>query len=102
MVTVDQIRRDLKNIRYYYARREVFENSEAEIGGMAFLPIIRKYNQAIREAPPRLYDLYVSLYLLNNTQRELADKMGLTPEHVQVLHRGLIHYFQEHFQNGGS
>lgn len=49
MVTADQIRRDLKNIRYYYARREVFENSEAEIVGMAFLPIIRKYNQAIRK-----------------------------------------------------
>lgn len=102
MISKETIREDLKNIRYYYARREVFENSEAEIGGMSFLPIIRKYNQAIREASPRLYDLYVSLYLLNHTQRELADKMGLTPEHVQVLHRGLIQYFLKYFHNFGS
>ena len=96
MVTADQIRRDLKNIRYYYARREIFDAAKAEVGGLLFLPVVQKYNQTIREASPRLYDLYISLYLNNKTQRELADKMCVSPEYVQVLHRNLIQFFQEH------
>ena len=38
---------------------------------------IDTYNKAIRTAPPRLYDLYVSLYLENNTQESLSETLGL-------------------------
>lgn len=50
MISKETIREDLKNIRFYYSRREIFENGESQIGGSAFYPVVQKYNQAIREA----------------------------------------------------
>ena len=99
MISKETIREDLKNIRFYYSRREIFENGESQIGGSAFYPIVQKYNQAIREAPPRLYDLYVSLYIFNQTQKDFAAKSCITPEYVQVMHRRLVKNFEGCFQN---
>lgn len=36
MISKETIREDLKNIRFYYSRREIFENGESQIGGSAF------------------------------------------------------------------
>ena len=41
MISKETIREDLRNIRFYYARREAFEDGEAEIGGSAFIRLFR-------------------------------------------------------------
>lgn len=48
-------------------------------------------------APPRLYDLYVSLYLQNNTQESLSDKLGYTFETISRLHSKLLRFLKEQF-----
>ena len=73
----ETIKEDLKGIRYYYARRKLFEKASNTIGENLILQKIDTYNKAIRTAPPRLYDLYVSLYLENNTQESLSETLGL-------------------------
>ena len=94
-MTVDSIREDLKNIRYYFSRQKVFDKALSCVGRNAIQDKIDMYNNAICLAPPRLYDLYVSLYLENNTQESLSDKLGYALETISRLNSELIRFFQK-------
>lgn len=93
-----EIREDLRMIRYYYARKKVFDNAQLNVGENQFSDIINKYNEAIRSADPRLYDLYVSLYVENNTQESLADKFGFCIEYISRLNTKLVRYLGKYFK----
>ncbi len=95
MLELSVIRDDLKEIKYYYAHKEIFEKASKHIGEHACIEKINKYNDAIRFAPARLYELYVSLYLENHTLESLADKEGYSYVHIQRTHGKLIKFFQE-------
>lgn len=92
-MTASAIRSDLKEIRYYYSRQNVFDKVEESVGKNAILDKIALYNQVICNASPRLYDLYVSLYLQNNTQDSLSDKLGYTTETISRLNSQLVKFF---------
>lgn len=94
-MTANAIRKDLKEIRYYYSRQSVFDKVTESVGKNAILDRITMYNELICNASPRLYDLYVSLYLQNNTQDSLSDKLGYTTETISRLHSRLIKFFQK-------
>jgi DNA-dependent RNA polymerase auxiliary subunit epsilon len=59
---------------------------------------IENYNAAICSAPPRLYDLYVSLYLDNQTQDSLSEKLGYTIEYISRLNTKLVKYLQKNLK----
>ena len=90
------IREDLKDIRYYYSRKELFDKASAyRVGKSTIEDKVNKYNDAICSAPPRLYDLYISLYLQNHTQESLSEKLGYTFEYVSRLNTQLVRFFQK-------
>ena len=95
MLDLNTIRNDLKNIRYYYSRKEIFDKAECSVGKNCMLEKVKIYNDAVCMAPPRLYDLYVSLYLQNNTQESLSEKLGYTYEHISRLNSKLILFLQK-------
>ena len=97
MMSINQIREDLKEIRYYYARKEMFDSAISVVGLSAILDKAEKYNTAVRQAPARLYDLYVSLYIRNNTQEGFSIDVGYTPEYINLLHSKLLRFFQSYF-----
>jgi len=92
-MTANTIRDDLKDIRYYFSRQAVFDKALESVGKNAILEKIAIYNNAICSAPPRLYDLYVSLYLQNNTQDSLSEKLGYTIETISRLNSQLVKFF---------
>ena len=51
------IREELKEIRYYFSHKEMFEKASSVIGANIVSTKIKKYNDAIRFAPPRLYEI---------------------------------------------
>lgn len=94
MMTLENIRADLKDVRYYYARKEIFDSA---IGGLGLNDVVKKvekYNLAIQSAPPRLYELYIFLYIKNYTQEALANKLGYEPEHIRRLNKKLLLFLQ--------
>ena len=95
MLELSVIREDLKEIRYYYSHRDIFEKASRHIGEHACIEKINKYNNVVRFAPARLYELYVSMYLENNTLESLADKEGYSYVHIQRIHGQLVKFFQE-------
>lgn len=94
MLTFSSIREDLKDIRYYYMRKEVFDSALSKTGENDIIQKVFLYNHAIQHASPKLYDLYVSLYIDCHTQESLSDKLGFTPEYIQMLNKKLLRFLQ--------
>ena len=93
MISIKQIRDELKQVRYYYANRQTFDRNMHITGNAKFIEIIKKYNEAIVEAEPLLYNIYASLYLENNTQMSLGEIWGYSQEHICYLNNKLVSYF---------
>ena len=94
MVRLDKIREDLREVRYYYTRKELFDETFKSISTNVILEKVYRYNEAIRSAPVRLYDLYVCLYTKNYTQAALALELDYTTEYIQMLHKKLLLFLQ--------
>jgi len=98
MLELSVIREDLKEIKFYYSHKEIFDKASKEIGEHTCLKKIEKYNDVIKFAPARLFELYVSLYIENNTLESLADKEKYSYVHVQRLHSQLVKFFQDYLK----
>lgn len=104
-MTTEQIRRELQDIRYYYSHKAMFDRASDCVAKSTAVGLAEKYNAAIGSVPPRLYDLYISLYIWNNTQALLAEKWGYSEGHVRNLNRQLYAFFRGAFektQKGGD
>lgn len=58
MKTFTAIREDLKNIRYYYARRDEMAQKAKILGECTVSKTAEEYNEVVCQAPPKLYELY--------------------------------------------
>ena len=96
MKTFTAIREDLKNIRYYYARRDEMAQKAKILGECTVSKTAEEYNEVVRQAPPKLYELYYCMYVENNTQESAADKYGHAREHITRLNRQLLVFLQTH------
>lgn len=96
MKTFTMIREDLKNIRYYYSRQKQMNSSAKIVGESAILKTIEAYNAAICQASPKLYELYVCMYVENKTQEAAAEEFGYAREHITRLNKQLLRFLQNH------
>ena len=94
MLSLKKIREDLREIRYYYSRKEMFDEAFRQVASNAVSEKVRRYNEAVKTAPPRLYDMYISLYVKNYTQEGLSIELGYTPEYIQMQNKKLLLFLQ--------
>ena len=94
-MTLNQVRDDLKEIRYYYSMKELFDSAANTVKPVALLNKVARYNEAMKTAPGRLFVIYVSLYVQNNSQTALADDWGFAREYIQDLNQRLVEFLQE-------
>lgn len=94
-MTIEQVRVDLKDIQYYYANKELFDFAAKAIGRHHICDIAEKYGKIIRNAPPRLYDLYVRLYLMNKTQEMVAEETNYATQTIALNSQNLTKYLFE-------
>lgn len=100
MVTMQQIRNDLREIRYFYSKQKMFENASQCVVESSVVEKVNRYNQAIKNAPVRLYDLYISLYTQNNTQASLAYDWDYSNDYIKQLNKQLCEYLLSIFNKG--
>ncbi len=93
MITLNEIRADLRDIKYYYARRKMFDQTSNVVGRNIIMEKVELYNACVCSA--RLYDIYVSLYLNNHTQESLSENIGYTVEYISKLNGQLIRFLQK-------
>ena len=95
MKSLMEIRNNLKQIRYYYMRKADIDNSFRLTGSSELMDIVNLYNRQMRKAPIQLYDLYSSLYVVNETQESFSKKYGCSIENIQKKHKKLLLYLQQ-------
>ena len=100
MISLDKIRKDLKDIRYYYSRREIFDSVKSDIGLIGVRSMVKRYNQLIVDAPLCLFDIYVCLYIKGYTQEKMAVELNVSPQYVQIQNKKLLQFFQIHYDDG--
>lgn len=91
-MTIKQIRDDLKDIRYFYSMQKLFEQASRSVVQNSVHKKVDRYNKAIKDAPVKLYALYITLYVDNNSQATIADDWNLTPNYIKELNLKLCEY----------
>ncbi|MDE6549974.1 MAG: hypothetical protein K2M44_00505 [Clostridia bacterium] len=95
MITMQQIRQDLKEIRYYYSQRKELDAAALIIGENAVVKKAKRYNLAIDRAPLILYRLYYGLYVMNNSQSALAYDWDKCVDYIKQLNGRLCDYLAD-------
>ena len=95
MVTMEQIKTELANIRYYYSRKDTFAKAFDSIVKNGILDTVSRYNQIICSAPPRVYEVYVCLYSECCTYEAAAEKLGYSVNYIYRSNKKIVDFFYE-------
>lgn len=93
-VLVDEIRKDLRDIKFYYSYRKDLLEAVKIIYENELVYKIDLYNKIMAKAPIKLYHLYYGLFILGYTQKAFSDKMCYSVEYISMLNSMLIAYLQ--------
>ena len=94
-MSLDKIRADLKEVRYYYNRKKVLDGAGQKVGLCKVVEKVKQYNKIACDASPQLYDLYNGLYVRNLTQEAFSIEVSYTPEYIQILNKRLLLFLQK-------
>ncbi len=97
MKTIDKVREELGDIRHYYANIKDFERASSVLGKPFALKMVEQYNRQIKNAPIKLFNLYVCLYMDNNSQETVSIDWNCSVGYIKVLNRKLYEFFIEEF-----
>ena len=75
MISKDEIRTTLSDI-IYYANIRSFQNASRYVGENRIVKTAEKFNKAIENAPPKVYELYIHLYINNGTMASVAAELS--------------------------
>ena len=93
IISIETIKRELENIRYYYARRDMFDKAFDSVGKNTILQTVDRYNQAICAAPPKLYEMYVALYIECCTYEAAAESLCYSVNYVYKTNKKIVDFF---------
>ena len=97
MITKDEIRTTLSDIRFYYANIKSFQNASKYVGENRIVETAENYNRAIENAPPKLYELYIHLYTNNETMASVATELNYSIGYINKLNNSLVKYLYNYF-----
>lgn len=92
-MTKEEIKKDLKTIRGYYAERQALE-SEFLLLPHKTAKLVQAYADAIYDAPLDLYRVYFALYDKGLTQEAAAEELNYCTEYIRQKNKRLLEYFQ--------
>ena len=92
MLTIQKVRDDLRDIRYYFSKQKLFDDVSKTVVRNSVRDTVERYNQAVKDAPARLFDLYISLYVHNNSQSALADDWNFSDAYIRLLNQKLCEF----------
>lgn len=99
MISPERVRRDLKDIRYYYARKSILDSVKGDVGINKVRSMVDRYNKIILNAPLYLFDLYVCLYVKGYTQDKMAVELNVSSQYVHSQNKKLVEFLQFHYDH---
>ena len=79
--------------------KETFDKAFDSVIKNNILDLIEKYNVAMSIAEPKLFELYVCIYIHGNTYDAAAKEMAYSKDYVTKHHRRLMKYLINYFNN---
>ena len=95
MVTMEQIKKELANILYYFSRKDTFAKAFDSVGQNGILVTVTRYNQIICMAPPRVYEVYVCLYIECCTYEAAAERLGYSVSYIYKSNKKIVDFFYD-------
>ena len=96
-MTIKEIKEELKEVKYYFQRKKVMDESIGNIGvGKDRIRLVNKYNALADKLPASLYDIYYSLYVRSYTQETLGMELGVTANHICKKHSQVVREFKKY------
>jgi hypothetical protein len=93
MVNFDDVKKELEYIRYYNARKEMFDKTFEKIGRNKLLDEIQeKYNTIMQNAPLKLQELYNCLYFDCCTHDGAAEKLMYSVNYIYKSNKQMIEF----------
>ena len=92
-MTLEEIRKDLKTIRLYYADKAKMD-AAFQVLPHKTADLVRSYAEVIRDAPLDLYRIYFELYVKGLTQEAAAEELNYCTEYIRQKNKRLLEYFQ--------
>ena len=99
MISPEKVRRDLKDIRYYYARKAILDSVKGDVGINKVRSMVDRYNKLILNAPLYLFDLYVCLYVKGYTQDKMAVELNVSSQYIHSQNKKLVEFLQSHYDH---
>ena len=99
MISPERVRRDLKDIRYYYARKAILDSVKGDVGINKVRSMVDRYNKMILNAPLYLFDLYICLYVKGYTQDKMAVELNVSSQYVHSQNKKLVEFLQSHYDH---
>ena len=93
----DKVREDLKDIRYYYAHKEVFERASEEhiVNNVIRKAADERGIQTDLNLPVRLAQETAVKYIQNNTQAAFAYDRDYSVDYIKDLNNSLCRYIRQ-------
>lgn len=102
MKTKKDIIKDLKDVRYYYANRKDFDNAAKSISESTVIKKAEYYNELIKNAPPKLFNMYLAFVINNNSQATVADDWGFCIENIKYYCSKMYDYLLQEAKKSES
>lgn len=102
MITIEIIKRELEDIRYYYSRRDMFDKAFDSVGKNAIVQTVNRYNETICTAPPKIYEMYVSLYVQCCTYEAAAEALCYSVNYVYKTNKKIVNFFFNAMNKGAA
>lgn len=101
-MTTKQVKEELREIRYYYTMKHVFDRCTKDIYPKKIMRMVEKYKLAMEEISfSKYYIIFMELYVNNTTQTDLANAWGVTRDYINSLNNELYLYLIEYFDKKG-
>ncbi len=98
MKNIAQVKADLEEIRFYYRNQVALDAASAGLGECSVMEKVRIYNEVIKTAPTFLYSLYLSLYVMGQSQLTVAMDWEKSSSYIYRLNSRLCKFLSEHIE----
>lgn len=95
MLKTSQIRADLKEIRYYYKMKKLFDVAEKHVKPEIVINKVERYGTIMKTAPAKLFVIFYALYVDGKTHQKLAEDWNYSREYITRLNDALVVYLQK-------
>mgnify|MGYP005771319671 CR=1 FL=1 len=93
-MTIEAVKSDLKEVKFYYAHREIYARALAESKNQ-IVKLVGVYEDYMEKAPAELFALYHCLIIEGKSRNQVIDEWHISLTHLKMLYSRLCLYLAD-------